>query len=63
MELLIGFECPHCRKIVFRQLDSFRPGEPRTCSACHSQGATLSDITLRDFAASLRQYCEQTSQH
>lgn len=58
MELLIGFECPQCRKIAFHQLNAFRPGEPRTCSACNSQGATLSDTTLRDFAANLRQYCE-----
>jgi len=58
MELMISFECPQCRKIVSHQLHAFRPGETRSCTACDSKAATLTNSTLKDFAVNLRRYCE-----
>ena len=57
MELRIGFECTECQKIFPLEFDHVIPGEERACSEC-KQTVVLTDMTLRDFASNLRQYCE-----
>lgn len=61
MELMIGFECPRCHRIIRHQLRLIRPGEPHLCSGCNNTAATLTDTTLREFSANLRRYCEPPS--
>lgn len=57
MELRIGFECPQCQKILSVDFSDYIPTEARSCREC-KQSVVLTDLTLKDFASDLRQYCE-----
>ncbi len=57
MELKIGFQCTECRKIVPIDLNDLIPADKRSCSDCN-QLVMLTELTLKDFANDLRQYCE-----
>ena len=58
MELKIGFECTECKKIFPLDFNDLHPEFERACGKCN-QSVMLTDLTLKDFASDLRQYCER----
>ena len=58
MELKIGFECTECKKIFPLDFNDLIPADKRACEECN-QTVMLTDLTLKDFASDLRQYCER----